>query len=149
MEFLPSVAMGKPIALRVHYMNDGSKSTRVVCKYTFAWIEELPDPSNLKAYADLENEAWNSLTNKPATGIPGTQAISEKTFVTAPPKIGLEFTEITNIVATPDIVRKLDGNSAIYFAGRATDAEDKELLIYCVRLDKNRNQIVTMCKEHN
>jgi hypothetical protein len=112
------------------------------------WVEEMPDHSDVETVTELEEKAWQTLQMEPIA-ISGAGTTNLETFLTVPPKMPLEITSVTPYVATPEMIAKLDGNSAIYMCGKMTDHSGEIIGQFCVRIDRDRNRSLTLCLEHN
>lgn len=147
-DLTPRVVLNEPIALDENYMYEGDKSIKIKSQYAFLWVEEMPDHSDVEAVTKLEENVWKTLQKEPIA-IPGVGSTNLGIFLTVPPKMTMHIRSTTTLIATPEIIARLDGNSAMYMCGKMTDETEEIIGQFCVRIDRDRNHALTLCLEHN
>jgi len=147
-DLVARVVLNEPISLDEHYIYEGDRSVKIKSQYAFLWVEDMPDHSDIVAITKLEETVWLTLQKKPIA-IAGVGSTNLGIFLTIPPKIPLQISSTTTLVATPAIIAKLNANSAMYMCGKMTDETEDIIGQFCVRIDKNRDRALTLCLEHN
>ena len=147
--YLRPIVMGSPVALIVRIVNEHNRTAKVISKFSATWVTTLPKETDHIAIENIEAFAWRQLTSGEPTST-GEQSGARPVPLPLPPKMEVNVTDESLIIATQEAVRSLDEESALYFCGTFTDERSGGVTSFCVRIDKFReSQGLTLCREHN
>jgi hypothetical protein len=147
---LEPIVTGEPIKLRVSLMNEGPETKKVISKFTAVWVDKLPKDTEPVKIGEIEGLVWNQLQHgKPLTLNNDNQTGPEPVFLSLPSKISVDVIPTSIIEGSEESVKQLNGDAGLYFCGEFTDESGKRVARYCVRIDKHRNQFLSLCRDYN
>jgi hypothetical protein len=147
--YLRPFIVGSSFALIVRVVNDGDRTIKVVSKFSSIWVETLPKEADHVAIEDIEEFAWRQLVSGEPIST-GELSGARPLPLSLPPKMEVNVTDESLIMATHESVRKLDQESALYFCGTFTEDSSGIATPFCVRIDRFReSQGLTLCRGHN
>jgi len=146
--FLDPIILGKPITLIVRIVNDSDSTVKIISKYTAGWVETLPNETEHSTIDKYENDVWQQLNySKPMTI--GDTTSDSPAALSLPRKLEVNITDPSLIIASKEIVQKLNDRSGLYFCGTFTDASTGTMTRFCVRIDKHRDRALSLCRNYN
>lgn len=146
--FLEPIALGKPITLIVRVINDSDTTVKIISKYTAGWVENLPLETEHFAIDKLEDDVWNQLGSSKSINI-GDSTSDGPATLSFPPKLEVNVTDPSLVIATKEIIQMLDSRSALYFCGTFTEESTSKVTRFCVRVDKHRDKALSLCRNYN
>ena len=145
---LEPLALGEPIRLRVSLMNDGPLTQRVISKFTSVWVEKLPKDNETQAIDLIEKKVWDNLQyGKPLKLDDRTG--DHPVFVSVRSKLEQDVIATSIITTTEERIQQLNGDAGLYFCGEFTSETGQQVAQYCVRVDRYRNEYLSLCRSYN
>jgi hypothetical protein len=121
---------------------------RIISKYTAGWVETLPRETEHSAIDKYENDVWQQLNYSKPMNI-GDTTSDNPASLSLPPKLEVNVTDPSLVIASKEIIQKLDDRSGLYFCGTFTDISTGAMTRFCVRVDKHRDRALSLCRNYN
>jgi hypothetical protein len=146
--FLEPIVLGRPITLIVRVVNDSDATVKIISKYTAGWVENLPLETEHFAIDKLEDKVWNQLGSSRSIII-GDSTSDIPAALSLPPKLEVNVTDPSLVIATREIIQMLNNKSGLYFCGTFTQESASNVTRFCVRIDKHRDKALSLCRNYN